>query len=244
MSDSMAVGALIEGRRLDDLSDEELVDLFLARQKTDRERAHLCFEVLIGRYRGLVNHVVRYSQYRYPEWDGADDVVSRAIYKVYRGLRLWRREGKLSSFIARITQSEMIDTIRRIRRDKSWTPRPAAEPDSEELSEVETAPAPTPSPEAEAIRGEQREIVDQLLADVCRDWKDSVIVSDYIVLGRGATEISTEYGMTEDLVYQRAHRLKERLRRWLESHGFKSADAVLGGAKKQKTERKNRIGNE
>ena len=50
-----------------------------------------------------------------------------------------------------------------------------------------------------------REIVDQLLSDVCRDWKDSVIVSDYIVMGRGASEISTEYGMSEDLVYQRAH---------------------------------------
>src|SRR5215467_2013922 len=136
MTDIALEKSEFEGHRLEDLSDEELVDLFLARQKTDRERAHLCFEVLISRYRGLVNHVVRYSQFRYPEWDGADDVVSRAIYKIYRGLRLWRREGKLSSFIARITQSEMIDTIRRIRRDKSWAPRPPAEADSDEPSAI------------------------------------------------------------------------------------------------------------
>jgi RNA polymerase sigma factor (sigma-70 family) len=234
MTETIAAGPGINDRRLDELSDEELVDQFLASQKAERERAHLCFEVLIARYRGLINHVVRYSQYRYPEWDAADDVVSRAIYKIYRGLRLWRREGKLSSFIARITQSEMIDTIRRVRRDKSWTPRPAADPDSDEPSEVETAPARTPSPEADAIRNEQREIVDQLLGDVCRDWKDSVIVSDYIILGRNATEISADFGMSEDLVYQRAHRLKERLRKWLDAHGFTSADAVLGGAKKKK----------
>src|ERR1051325_4955187 len=234
MTDSTAAGPGINDRRLDELSDEELVDQFLASQKAERERAHLCFEALIARYRGLINHGVRYSQYRYPEWDAADDVVSRAIYKIYRGLRLWRREGKLSSFIARITQSEMIDTIRRVRRDKSWTPRPAADPDSDEPSEVETAPARTPSPETDAIRSEQREIVDQLLTDVCRDWKDSVIVSDYIILGRGATEIAAEFGMSEDLVYQRSHRLKERLRKWLEAHGFTSADAVLGGAKKKK----------
>jgi RNA polymerase sigma factor (sigma-70 family) len=235
MTNSTAAGTEIDDRRLDELSDEELVDRFLAEQKTERERAHLCFEILIARYRGLINHVVRYSQYRYPEWDAADDVVSRAIYKIYRGLRLWRREGKLSSFIARITQSEMIDTIRRVRRDKSWIPRPAADPDSDEPSEVETAPARTLSPEADAIRSEQRQIVDQLLGDVCRDWKDSVIVSDYIILGRGATEIAAEFGMSEDLVYQRSHRLKERLKKWLEAHGFTSADAVLGGAKKKKT---------
>ena len=126
-------------------------------------------------------------------------------------------------------------TIRRVRRDKSWTPRPAADPDSDEPSEVERAPTRTLSPEAEAIRSEQREIVDQLLGDVCRDWKDSVIVSDYIILGRGATEISTEFGMSEDLVYQRAHRLKDRLKKWLDEHGFTSADAVLGGTKKKKT---------
>ena len=149
-------------------------------------------------------------------------------------MRLWRREGKLSSFIARITQSEMIDTIRRVRRDKSWTPRPSADPDSDEPSEVEQAPARTPSPEQAAILSEQRQIVDQLLGDVCRDWKDSVIVSDYIILGRQATEIAAEFGMSEDLVYQRAHRLKERLKKWLDAHGFASADAVLGGAKKKK----------
>src|SRR5438105_2406601 len=80
----------------------------------------------------------------------------------------------------------------------------------------------------------ERERVDQLLGDVCRDWKDSVIVSDYIILGRNATEISAEFGMSEDLVYQRAHRLKERLRKWLDAHGFTSADAVLGGAKKKR----------
>jgi RNA polymerase sigma factor (sigma-70 family) len=234
MTDSTAAGTEINDRRLDELTDEELVDCFLAGQKAERERAHLCFETLIARYRGLINHVVRYSQYRYPEWDAADDVVSRAIYKIYRGLRLWRREGKLSSFIARITQSEMIDTIRRVRRDKSWTPRPAADPDDDEPSEVERAPAMTLSPEAEAIRSEQREIVDQLLGDVCRDWKDSVIVSDYIILGRNATEIAGEFAMSEDLVYQRAHRLKERLRKWLEAHGFTSANAVLGGARKKK----------
>src|SRR5262249_47311483 len=127
------------------------------------------------------------------------------------------------------------DTIRRVRRDKSWTPRPAADPDADAPSEVETAPARTLSPEAEAIRSEQREIVDQLLGDVCRDWKDSIIVSDYIILGRGATEISVESGMSEDLIDQRAHRLKERLRKWLEGRGFTSADAVLGGAKKKKS---------
>ncbi|HJQ22273.1 MAG TPA: sigma-70 family RNA polymerase sigma factor [Blastocatellia bacterium] len=234
MTDSTAAEIKFDDRNLDGLTDEELVDCFVACQKTERERAQHCFEVIVARYRGLINHVARYSQYRYPEWDAADDVVSRAIYKLYRGLRLWRREGKLSSFIARITQSEMIDTIRRVRRDKSWTPRPAADPDDDEPSEVERAPAHTLSPEAEAIRNEQREIVDQLLGDVCRDWKDSVIVSDYIILGRNATEISAEFGMSEDLVYQRAHRLKERLRKWLEAHGFTSANAVLGGAKKKK----------
>ena len=234
MTNSTAGGAESGGPKLDELSDEELVDLFLACQKTERQHAELCFDVLIARYRGLIHHIVRHTQYRYPEWDSADDVVSRAIYKIYLGLSSWRREGKLSSFIARITQSEMIDTIRRVRRDKAWTPRPGRDPDSDEPSEVETAPARTPSPEEEAIRGEQREIVDQLLGEVCRDWKDSVIVRDYIILGRQATELAEKYGMSEDLVYQRAHRLKERLRDWLEAHGFASANAVLGGTKKKK----------
>src|SRR5215216_5104698 len=190
MPNGSGAGADPEKSSLENLSDEEIVDLFLARAKSDQRIAHLCFEIIIARYHWLINHIVRNSRFRYPAWDSADDVISRAIFKVYRGLSQWRRQGKLSSFIARIASSEMIDTIRRVGRDKSWNPRAAADPDSDEPSIVETTASKEPSPEAQAVSGEQREIVDRLLSEVCRDWKDSVIVNEYVIGNQNAKEIA------------------------------------------------------
>ncbi|HEX5734068.1 MAG TPA: sigma-70 family RNA polymerase sigma factor [Blastocatellia bacterium] len=230
MPNAIGAEAEIDTRGLTDLTDEELVDNFLARLKGDRNSAHLCFEVIIGRYQWLINHIVRNSHYRFPAWDSADDVIARVIFKVYRGLALWRRQGKLSSFIARIATSEMIDTIRRVGRDKSWNPRQAAaDPDADDRPLVETAAATGPSPEAEAASREQNEIVEQLLADVCRDWKDSAIVNEYMIGEQSAKEIADKYNLSEDVVYQRARRLRVRLMKWLAERGITSAEQLLGG---------------
>lgn len=230
MANETGAGAELDRNWLDNLSDEELVDNFLASSRNNRRAAHLCFEVIIARYHWLISHVVRNSRYRFPAWDSADDVISRVIFKVYRGLAQWRRQGKLSSFIARIASSEMIDAIRRASRDKSWNPRLSpADPDSDEPSPVERAPSREPSPEAQLIARERREIVDGLLEEVCRDWKDSVIVNEYIIGNRSGKEISDKYGMSEDLVYQRARRLKVRLMNWLNERGITSAEYLLTG---------------
>jgi RNA polymerase sigma-70 factor (ECF subfamily) len=230
MANGSGAGAELDRNWLDNLSDEELVDTFLSRSKDDRRTAHLCFEVIIARYHWLINHVVRNSRYRFPAWDSADDVISRVVFKVYRGLAQWRRQGKLSSFVARIASSEMIDTIRRVGRDKSWNPHQApADPDSDVPSPVDTAPSREPSPEAQLVATEQRKIVDSLLADVCRDWKDSVIVNEYIIGNQSGKEIAEKYDISEDLVYQRARRLRVRLLKWLNERGITSAHALLTG---------------
>ena len=174
--------------------------------------------------------MVRNSRYRFPAWDSADDVISRVVFKVYRGLAQWRRQGKLSSFVARIASSEMIDTIRRVGRDKSWNPRQSlADPDSDAPSPVERAPSKEPSPEAQLVAREQRHIVDSLLADVCRDWKDSIIVNEYIIGSQSGKEIAEKYDISEDLVYQRARRLRVRLVKWLNDRGITSAHSLLSG---------------
>jgi RNA polymerase sigma-70 factor, ECF subfamily len=233
MPNGSGAGAGLNRNWLDNLSDEELVDSFLAHSKNDRSAAHLCFEVIVARYQWLINHIVRSSRYRYPAWDSADDVISRVVFKVYRGLAQWRRQGKLSSFIARIASSEMIDTIRRVGRDKSWNPRQSpADPDVDERSPVDMARAREPSPEAQLVAGEQREIVDRLLGDVCRDWKDSVIVNEYIIGTQSGKEIAEKYDISEDLVYQRARRLRVRLMKWLNERGITSADSLLTGISK------------
>ncbi len=204
MANGSGAGAELDRDLLDNLSDEELVDTFLSRSKNDRRAAHLCFEVIIARYHWLISHVVRNSRYRFPAWDSADDVISRVVFKVYRGLAQWRRQGKLSSFVARIASSEM--------------PSP-----------VERARSKEPSPEAQLVAREQREIVDSLLADVCRDWKDSVIVNEYIIGNQSGKEIAEKYDISEDLVYQRARRLRVRLVKWLNERGITSAHSLLTG---------------
>ena len=228
MANGSGAGAELDKNTLDNLSDEDLVDAFLARSKNDRLTAHQCFEVIIARYHWLITHIVRSSRYRFPAWDSADDVISRVIFKVYKGLAQWRRQGKLSSFVARIASSEMIDTIRRVGRDKSWNPRLSpADPDSDAPSPVERAPSREPSPEAQLVAREQREIVDSLLTDVCRDWKDSVIVNEYIIGTQSGKEIAEKYDISEDLVYQRARRLRVRLLKWLNDRGINSAHSLL-----------------
>lgn len=215
---------------LDSLSDEELVNRFLDSSSPDKALAHLYFEMIISRYQWLINHVVRSSRYRFPAWDSADDVISRVIFKVYRGLVQWRREGKLSSFIARIATSEMIDTIRRVRRDRSWNPRMTnvGDNDSDAPTPIDKAPSHEPSPEAQLLNRQKRELVDNLLEDVCRDWKDSVIVNEYIINNVGAKDISEKYEMSEDVVYQRARRLKVRLMKWMADRGITSSETLLG----------------
>jgi len=122
----------------------------------------------------------------------------------------------------------MIDTIRRVGRDKSWNPRLSpADPDSDAPSPVETAPSREPSPEAQLVAREQHEVVDSLLADVCRDWKDSVIVNEYIIGNQSGKEIAEKYEISEDLVYQRARRLRVRLVKWLNERGITSAHSLL-----------------
>ncbi len=217
------------GQQLDALSDEELVDSFLESLPTDRDVAHQRFEAIIARYHWLISHIVRSSSFRFPAWNSQEDVISRVIYKVYRGLALWRKEGKLSSFIARIATSELIDTFRRVGRDKSWNPRPAADPDSDEPSLIDRAPSREPTPEAQALQREQSALIESLLEEVCRDWKDSVIVNEYIIGEHDAKALSEKYGMTEDLIYQRARRMKVRLMKWLAARGITSADALLSG---------------
>ena len=233
MANGSGAGAELDRKGLDDLSDEELVDTFLVHSKNNHRTAHLCFEVIIARYHWLINHVVRSSRYRFPAWDSADDVISRVVFKVYRGLAQWRRQGKLSSFIARIASSEMVDAIRRVSRDKSWNPRQSqAEPDSDEPSPIDRARSSEPSPEAELVTSERREIVDRLLEEVCRDWKDSVIVNEYIIGGRSGKEVSESYDISEDLVYQRARRLRVRLVKWLNERGITSTHSLLTGVAK------------
>jgi RNA polymerase sigma factor (sigma-70 family) len=219
-----------EKAKLRAMSDEELVSLFLScADIADPRKAHVCFEALMARYGGLVNHVVRSSRFRFPAWDSADDIVSRAIFKIYRGLSKWRGEGKLSSFIARITTTEMIDTIRRVRRDKTWEPAPRREDDPDELSPIDVVASTDQSPEAIAADREQRRMVSRLLVDVCRDWKDSVIINEYIIGGVAAKDICDKYGISEDLTYQRARRLKTRLLKWLGDRGITSAEQWLTG---------------
>jgi RNA polymerase sigma-70 factor (ECF subfamily) len=228
MPDGSVSGAEINKQGLANLSDEEIVDLFLGCSKNDPESADMYFEAIIGRYNWLITHIVRNSHFRFPAWDTADDVVSRTIFKVYRGLSQWRRQGKLSSFIARITTSELIDTIRRVRRDKSWDPRPAyTDEDSDRPTAIDLAASREPSPESQLVNRERQKILGQLLDDVCRDWKDSVIVNEYIVAGKNGKEISEKYGMTEDLVYQRARRLRVRLMKWLADRGINSPEELL-----------------
>src|SRR5262249_24961156 len=154
----------------------------------------------------------------------------------YRGLAKWRREGKLSSFIARIATSEMIDTIRRVRREKSWNPRltDVIEDEDEKPSAIDRAASRKPSPAVQWFDRQQRELVDSLLEEICRDWKDSVIVSDYIILNLGAKEIMAKYEMSEDVIYQRAHRLKERLIKALAERGITSTATLLGAGAKNK----------
>src|SRR5215470_6697857 len=227
----LATGRPEDRTRLNSLTDEDLVDMFLAAtSRRDLAAAHQCFESLISRYHWLINHVVRSSRWRLPAWDSADDVICRATFKVYKGLSQWRRQGKLASFIARITTSELIDTVRRVHRDKAWESTPSGkEGEEEEHSVLEQIAAPGASPETEAALGEQRLILARLLGDVCKDWKDSVIVNEYIVNGVGARQVADKYGMTEDLVYQRARRLKVRLLKWLSDRGITSADQFLSG---------------
>jgi DNA-directed RNA polymerase specialized sigma24 family protein len=123
----------------------------------------------------------------------------------------------------------MIDTIRRVGRDKSWDcTTGAADSNADRASPVDSVAAQSPTPETQAEISERRSMVARLLADVCQDWKDSVIINEYIIGGLGAKEIAEKYEFSEDVVYQRARRLRVRLLKWLADHGIHSSAELQG----------------
>src|SRR5262249_5085185 len=157
--------------RLNSLTDEELVDMFLAAtSRRDLAAAHECFESLISRYHWLINHVVHSSRWRLPAWDSADDVICRATFKVYKGLSQWRRQGNLRSLIRRLPSSEAIDCLRRVQRDKAWQSSSGGKGgEAEVLSVMHQIAATSDSPDIVAALGEKRFILVRLLGGVCND---------------------------------------------------------------------------
>jgi hypothetical protein len=110
----------------------------------------------------------------------------------------------------------MIDTIRRVGRDKSESKATPADPDSDTPSPAERAPSKELSPEAQQAYGSADR--GYLLADVCRDWKDS----DRERVHNWQSKRQRDRGKYDisKTQYQRARRLRVRLLKWLNDRGI------------------------
>ena len=150
--------------------------------------------------------------------DQAEDVAQAVMLKVSEGLRDFRGEASLSTWIYRIATNAALDKLRSAgarQADAQDDPQALdadAEIDSDEGSGLE---ARTPSAEATAIREEMNACIRGFIERLPGNYRTVMVLSE--LEGFKNAEIAGILGTSLETVKIRLHRARERLRRELEA---------------------------
>jgi RNA polymerase sigma-70 factor (ECF subfamily) len=160
--------------------------------------------------------ILRYLT-RFVGEDEAEDLTQAVMVKVSKGLRKFRGDATLSTWIYRIATNTALDQLRsramkRINQQFSLTERQSeGEVDSAKL----TIPLEkqTPSIEAAVIRKEMNECIDEFIDSLQETDKTVIVLSE--LEGFKNSEIAEILGVSLDTVKIRLHRARDRLRKQL-----------------------------
>ncbi len=148
----------------------------------------------------------------------AEDVAQEAFLKINKGVRNFRGQSALSTWVYRIATNAALDRLRReARRNlKEGDPSIALKEStgSEDVTEgLLNAEAPL-NPEQQAIRREMNACVRSVIDSLPPAYQSSLILSD--LEGMTNKEIAEVLGVTVDTVKIRLHRARSRLKKALE----------------------------
>lgn len=132
----------------------------------------------------------------------ADDAVQEALIAAHRGLRGFRGEAELTSWLHRIT----VNACQRLLRARRELP-------------LESLPEPSSrlSPERSLAAHQARELLARGLATLPEEQREAVALRE--LSGLSYTEIARVCGCSEGTVRSRIARGRERLRTWLRAQG-------------------------
>lgn len=188
--------AMVQARSQPETSDADLVHRF----KNGDERA---YAAVVERYS---QKVLTLCQYFLKDPHEAHDVGQEVFIKIYRGLKNFRGDAKLSTWIHTIA----INTCKnKMSMFKRWFLR------NRNLDDSVNLPDTGPSPEEDAVSRERREVVRREITRLPEKFREIIILKD--IQERSYDEIGVILGLTQGTVKSRLHRardaLGERLRR-------------------------------
>jgi RNA polymerase sigma-70 factor (ECF subfamily) len=139
------------------------------------------------------------------------------MVKVSKGLRNFRGDSTLSTWIYRIATNTALDQLRS--RAMKWTGQQSGLTGIRTKSEVESVQSgialeeQTPSVEATVIRKEMNECIGEFIASLHETDKTMIVLSE--LEGFKNSEIAEILGISLDTVKIRLHRARDRLRKML-----------------------------
>ncbi len=139
----------------------------------------------------------------------AEDLAQEVFIKVSHGLKSFRGDSQLSTWIYRIATNVALDRM----RSASFQQR-VRERSSEES--ISVAEADVPPVEEELIRKEMHACIRRVIDNLPTDYRTVVVLSELERLNN--REIATILGVTLETVKIRLHRARAKLKSALEAH--------------------------
>jgi RNA polymerase sigma-70 factor (ECF subfamily) len=160
--------------------------------------------------------ILRYLT-RFVGEDEAEDLTQTVMVKVSKGLRKFRGDAALSTWIYRIATNTALDQLRS--RAMKRTNQQFSLTETQSEGEVDSAKLTiplekqTPSIEAAVIRKEMNECIDEFIDSLHETDKTVIVLSE--LEGFKNSEIAEILGVSLDTVKIRLHRARDRLRKQL-----------------------------
>jgi len=178
-------------------------------------------------YRDHVDLIYRYAHRLCGETESAKDLVQETFLNAYQGLKDFRGEAKVSTWLYTIASRACI----RMRRKRKGEPE-------HELSIEEFVPTSEGefrlqipmgglSPEEAFQNKELREALDQAIDKLPRKYRMALVLRD--MEGLSAKEVGTIMGVNERAVKSRLHRARLFVRRELSARGITEHDNQRSG---------------
>ena len=173
-------------------------------------------------YRDHVDLIYRYAHRLCGEVEAAKDLVQETFLNAYRGLKDFRGEAQISTWLYTIASRACM----RMRRKRKGEPE-------RELSLDEFVPTSEGefrlqipiyglTPEQALQNKELREALDQAINKLPRKYRMTLVLRD--MEGLSAKEVGTIMGLTERAVKSRLHRARLFVRRELSARGMTQED--------------------
>lgn len=178
-------------------------------------------------YRDHVDLIYRYAHRLCGETESAKDLVQETFLNAYQGLKYFRGESKVSTWLYTIASRASI----RMRRKRKGEPE-------HELSLEEFVPTSEGefrlqipidglSPEEALQNKELREALDQAIDKLPKKYRMPLVLRD--MEGLSAKEVGTIMGVSERAVKSRLHRARLFVRRELSARGITQHDNQKSG---------------